>query len=139
MTEFKGLYDIRDVRAGDKSFILATFLRGVYHGSSWFKLIPQDVFFANYKAVGESLVNNPNLIISVACLKEEPDVILGYSIVSKDFQVINWCYVKKIWRLKGIAKSLLPQHPNSISHLSDLGKTLLPKINNPIFNPFKSN
>lgn len=135
MTEFKGMYDIREMRPSDKNFILATFLKGLSCGDSWFSMIPKDIFTANYKGVAEALINNG--LVSVACLKEEPDVILGYSIVSKDFQTVHWVYCKKVWRLRGIARALLPKHPSTVTHLTEVGKSLLSKINNPVFNPFK--
>jgi hypothetical protein len=136
MSDFKGLYDIRDAKADDRNFVLATFLRGLYYGDSWFSLIPKDIFMANYKKVGEFLVTSPNINIKVACLKEDPDVIIGYSILSQDFSTIHWVYVKNIWRKQGIGRSLVPQHPTTVTHLTALGKTLLSKFENCIFNPF---
>ncbi len=136
MNDFTGLYSIRDALPEDKNFILATFLRGLYYGDSWFSLIPKPIFMENYKKVAEYLVSNPKVTIKVACLKEEPNVILGYSIVSEDSLSIHWVFVKSIWRYRGIAKALLPTSPTTTTHLSALGKTLLPKFKNCIFNPF---
>ncbi len=137
MSDFKGLYDIRDFKIEDKNLILATFLRGLYYGDSWFSLIPKPVFMANYKQMGELLVTKA--VIKVACLKDDPNVILGYSILSQDYQTIHWCFVKAKWRGKGIARSLLPQHPSAVSHLTELGKTLMTRFPNVIFNPFLIN
>lgn len=136
MNEFSGLYDVRPMRDADKNFILATFLRGLYYGDSWYSLIPKRIFMDNYKAVAQALVSSPNVFVNVACLKDAPDVILGYSVVSSDYQTLNWVYVKKAWRLRGIARALVPSHPTSVSHLSAEGKSLLNKINNPVFDPF---
>lgn len=135
MSTFTGLYDIRDATAEDSNFILATFLRGLYYGDSWFSLIPKDIFMVHYKAVAEALINKAT--IKVACLKEDPNVILGYSVMSADYQTVHWCYVKSAWRHKGIARSLLPKYPTAVSHLTKLGLSLLNKLNNPVFNPFK--
>ncbi len=134
--KFQGLYDIRDGISDDKNFILATFLRGLYYGDSWFSLIPKDIFMSNYKHIAENIVNSPYTIIKVACLKEDPNVILGYSILSSDFQTVHWVYCKSAWRKQGIAASLLPKAPSYITHLSELGKTLMPKLNTAVFNPF---
>lgn len=135
MSQFSGLYHIRDKKAEDDNFILSTFLRGLYYGDSWFSLIPKDLFMSEYKRVVETLVARGN--IKVACLPDDPDTIIGYSILSQDFQTVHWAYVKKNWRKNGVAKSLLPQHPTAVSHLTEVGKQLLPKLHNPIFNPFK--
>lgn len=136
MSGFAGLYDIRDMQPDDRNLILATFLRGVYYGDSWFSLIPKRIFMDNYKKMAELFVTNPRYTIKVACLKEDPNVIIGYSIMSADFQTLHWIYVKSSWRQKGIARSLAPKHPAYVSHLSSLGKTLLPKLKDCVFNPF---
>jgi GNAT superfamily N-acetyltransferase len=136
MNDFSGLYDVRDYRETDRSFILATFLRGLYYGDSWFSEIPKDIFMSNYKRVVEALINSPNVVIKVACLKEDADVILGYSILSKDFSTLHWLYVKSAWRKKGIGKSLIPAFLSTYTHLSALGKSLRYKLSEAIFNPF---
>lgn len=137
MNTFQGLYSIRDMEEGDKNFILATFLRGLYYGDSWFSLIDKSVFMANYKKVIETLLLPGRAVVKVACLKEEPDVIIGYSILGLDYQSITWVFVKKAWRQKGIGKSLVPRHPASVAHLTKLGKDLLPKLAPATFNPFR--
>lgn len=140
--DFSGLYDVRDMQEGDKSFILSTFLKGLYYGDSWFSLIPKSIFMANYKRVAEALLKSRT--IKVACLKDDHEIILGYSIMSNDFQTIDWVYVKSskladgtTWRRKGIARSLVPKYPTSVTHLTKLGKTLMNKFDNVIFNPFQ--
>lgn len=137
MNKFIGLYDVRDFRDSDKNFVLATFLRGLYYGDSWFSLIPKPIFMDNYKKVGEHLVTNPSVTIKIACLKEDPDVIIGYSILSADFQTIHWVFVKTLWRKHGIGRTLVPQNPSTVSHLTKVGLQLLHKLPNAIFNPFK--
>ena len=105
MSDFKGLYDIRLAKPEDVNFILATFLRGLYYGESAFSPMPKAVFMANYKPVAQALLVRHK--VHVACLKEDQDVILGYSIVSHDSSTVHWVQVKSAWRRKGIAKSLV--------------------------------
>jgi hypothetical protein len=136
MNDFTGMYDIRLATDKDNNFILATFLRGLYYGDSWFSQIPKEIFMANYKAVGEALLSPNKTTIKIACLKEDPSVILGYSILSKDETTIIWLYVKSVWRNKGIAKSLVPKELKAVTHLTKLGQTLLSKYPGAIFNPF---
>lgn len=90
----------------------------------------------NYHKVAEALTVSPKITIKVACLPEDPDVILGYSILSADFQTVHFVYVKSAWRNKGIARSLLPQYPTTITHLTKLGKSLMHKFPSATFNPF---
>lgn len=139
MSDFSGLYDVRDAIPSDKNFILATFLRGLYYGDSWWSSVPKNIFMDNYKRVATAIIQNPKTIIKVACLKEDPNVILGYSILSADYQTLDWVYVKSAWRNKGIATSLTPALISNITHLSTLGKTLMPKLLFAVFNPFAIN
>lgn len=136
MSDFRGLYDVRDSVPADTSFIMATFLRGLYYGDSWFSLIPKAIFMENYKKIAESLLQSPKVVVKIACLKEDPNVILGYSILSADSQVVHWTFVKSAWRKQGIAKALVPQYPVFITHLSDLGRKLMSKYPTAKFNPF---
>jgi len=138
MSTFTGLYEVRDMIEEDKNFILATFLRGLYYGDSWFSEIAKDIFMTNYKPVVEKFLNDPiKYTVKVACLKEDPTVIIGYSILSADYQGITWVYVKSAWRKRGIAKSLTPRYPTYVTHLTALGKVLMKKFEtNVIFNPF---
>ncbi len=139
MSDFSGLFSVRDGTSEDTNFILATFLRGLYYGDSWFSNIPKDIFMANYKTIASALVNSANTTIVVACLPDAPEVILGYSIVSTDFQTVHFTYVKKPWRRRGVARALLPKHPIAATHLTALGKELLSKLPGCIFNPFAIN
>lgn len=141
--QFTGLFDLRDARESDKNFILATFMRGVYYGDSksdligpkFFSLVPKKIFMEKYKPYAEALI--ANRVVKIACLPDAPEIILGYSIMSKDFQVIDWVFVKSAWRNKGIARALIPQFPTSVSHITRVGLTLLKKFKiEVIFNPF---
>lgn len=135
--EFSGLYDIRPPKAEDLNFIFSTFLRGLYYGDSFYSQIPKDVFMTNYKPFITHLIASGRAVINVACLKEDKDVILGYSILSADYQAIHFVFVKSLWRKRGIARSLVPSHPQAVTHLTALGRTLLTKFQNCIFNPFR--
>lgn len=130
-------FSIRSYRESDKSFVLATFLRGVYYGNSWYNLIPKDIFMEHYSKFAQMYVQNPNVKILIACLPDEPDVILGYTMLSADDETVHFCYVKAAFRKLGISKALLPKRPKFVTHLTELGKTLLNKYPTAVFNPFK--
>lgn len=138
MSDFSGLYDIREYTQDDKKFILATFLRGLYYGNSWFNSIPKQIFMDNYKLIAEKLIDSNKVSIRVACLKEDPSVILGYAVSSSDYLGLHWVYVKKAWRERHIASTLVTNYLQYVTHLSDLGKTILnSKFKDTVFNPFK--
>lgn len=130
----KDLIDIRDVVEADRGFIFATWLRGLRYGNSWFELIDSVVYFKVYHDAIEHILNKPNITIKVACLKEDPEVILGYS-VYKDNR-LDWVFVKKAWRSIGIAKSLVPPSVHTVTHITNVGLSILKKHQNVRFNPF---
>lgn len=132
--DFSHLYNIRPAVLEDKNLILATFLRGLYYGDSWFSLIPKDIFMSNYKRLIEAILLKGN--VNIACLQDDPSVIIGYSILSSDYQAITWVYVKQAWRNKGIATNLIPKNPTAVTHLTKVGKLLLPKLKDCVFDPF---
>lgn len=142
--EMKDLSLLLNVRRGeenDRNFIMATWLRGLYYGNSWFKEIDKDIFMANYHSIITNVLESPNTLIQVAVLNEDTDVILGYSIIGhlkfrKNVygRVLHWVFVKDAWRRLGIAKSLVPDDIDAATHLTAIGKQLKPK--SMIFNPF---
>lgn len=134
MSKFDGLYIIRTANPDDRNFVLKSFLLGLYYGDSWFSKVPKDIFMNNYKRVAVSLFDNPRNLIVVACLPEDPSVILGYSIVSGDGTTLHWVYVKEKWRRHGIMTRIVPKSINCVSHLTELGLKLVSK--DITFNPF---
>jgi hypothetical protein len=134
--DFKGLYNVRLGKEEDKNFVLATFLRGLYYGESFFSQVPKDIFMDRYKRVAQALVNDKNTTLRVACLPEDPDVILGYCLMSADEATVYWAFTKTAWRKRGIAKSLVPANPKYVAHLTKLGQSLLYKFPGIAFNPF---
>lgn len=132
----KDLITIRDAKSSDKNFILATWLRGLYYGDSWFKDIPKNIFMEYYHRHLEDLILLPGVVIKVACLKEDEDVILGYAVTrfEQNQNILDWIFVKAAWRRIGIGKSLVPKDLTVVTHLTAVGKSLKPSA--VVFNPF---
>jgi hypothetical protein len=135
MDDFTGLYQIRLYKPEDAGFVISTFLRGVYYGNPWFKRIPEKIYRENYKHIAAYLTNGSQYIL-IACLPDDPDTILGYSISNPKTNTLHWVYVKKVWRQRKIAKSLIPVSTTQVSHLTELGESLMSKLPDAIFNPF---
>lgn len=129
------LVAIRDFLPGDKNFVFATWLRGLYYGDSWFREVKKDVFMDNYHRFIERLLETPGVQVKVACLKNDPEVILGYSVVSELAPVLHWVFVKTAWRGIGIAKSLVPEGVTTITHATKLGLSIS-KRKDLVFNPW---
>jgi hypothetical protein len=134
------LLTIRDVRQEDVPFILSTWLKGLYYGGDkMLRKIPKDVFMANQHKNIERILQTPGVQVKVACLKEDADVIVGYSVyrTGGDITVFDWAFCKRDWRGIGIAKSLAPPHFDIVTNLTRPAEAILqksfPKVT---FNPW---
>jgi len=136
MLDKRNLIIIRPAVAEDKNFILATWLRGLYYGAPMYQDIPKDIFMANYHAFLTRLISQPTEIINVACLKDDPDTILGYAAYKSagGINVLDYVFVKSAWRRIGIGKSLVPMPIHVVTHLTKVGKSLMTK--EIVYNPF---
>ncbi len=122
---------VREPQPEDINFILSTMLKGLYYGSRFWSLVDQDAFFSNYEPfIKQMMLSNT---IKVACLEEDPDVILGYSLFKQSN--LHFIFVKKSYRKLGIAKLLYPKDTETVSHLTDMGDSIRKKLNLK-FNPF---
>lgn len=122
----------RSAEAGDVAFILATWLRGLKFGNSWYKLIDNRAYYEVYHQVLVNMLSKAT--VTIACLKNEPDVILGYCVYDK--YRIHWVHVKKDWRKIGIARMIVPKDIKVVSHLTEVGKSIFLKRKDLSFNPF---
>ena len=134
---------VREYSPLDRNFILATWLRGAYYGIDLFNKIPKAIFMENYHSLIEKFLQSSNVIIKVACLKDDPEVVLGYSVSRSirygeaDINILDWMFVKSAWRGIGIGKMLLPTRLNACTHLTKSGQSILKqKMPDVIFNPF---
>lgn len=128
------LFVLRQYNAEDKSFIAASFLKGLYYGNSFYRMIDKNTFMREYHKVIEAWLSSPNVEIKVACDPLHEYTIRGYSILSKDNKTLHWVMVKTDWRGNKIGKALLPVTIEQYSHFSDSGLKLNKKTL--VFNPF---
>lgn len=126
------LVAIRTGEITDKEFIYATWLRPFYYDNDYIGEIQREIFFSKYPKAINMILGSRNVSVTIACLMDEPDVVLGYSVIEGN--KLHWVYVKKAWRQLGIAKKLIPEGITSCSHLTCLGKLLKPL--NWKFDPF---
>lgn len=124
----------RGYEANDKAFILATFLRGLYYGDNYYSQMPKNRFMECYHPFLEHLLDSPGIDIKVACLEDDKDIIVGYSMYTNT--VLHWVFVKKQWRKIGVAKVLVPEKLTACTHLTELGKQILKKKPGVYFDPY---
>ena len=128
------LVDIRDSIESDHNFIYASWLRGLRHGNPHFELIESEAYFKNHHEVIKSILDDFEVTVKVACLKESPDVILGYCVYKYDR--LDWIFIKRSWRNIGLARDLVPEDIKTVSHVTKVGLSLLKKRPNVRFNPY---
>lgn len=124
---------IREGVEDDKNFVLSTMLRGLYYGDSHFSHMSKTTFMHDYHDIVEGLLKSGTL--RVACFKDEPSVILGYALVSKDEYNLHFVFVKKAWRNIDIMTSLVPQNLLFCTHLTKVGVSLIKKYPHISYNP----
>lgn len=95
--------------------------------------IPAKIFFRNYQLVIERILAKPTTQVTVACLPDAADVVLGYSVYEND--VLHWVFVKGSWRGLGVARAVIPIFPSTCTHLTRAGRHLKNKYAI-VFNPF---
>ncbi len=74
------------------------------------------VFYGNYPRLIEAALSEDGARVAVACLKDTPDVILGYAALNSMTHTLHWVFVKPQWRKIGIARMLIPDTVRKISH-----------------------
>ncbi len=119
---------IRDAVADDLNFIYATWLRGLYYASAFYSAIEKDVFFKEYESVIKRILAKEGVVVKVSCLKEAPDVVLGYAIFEPQ-RALHYVFVKQVWRRQGLAKELVPNDLINVTHLTELGQLIAKKKN----------
>lgn len=130
------LITTRDAVFDDYNFIMATWLRGLYYGESWFSLTKKNTFMTNYHKILEFILKKDTTRVKIACLKDDASIILGYAVLTQDNSTLHWVFCKKSWRNIGIAKSLVPAEVKKVTHLTKLGVAILNKHGNVEFDPF---
>lgn len=121
----------------DENFIYKTWLDGLKYGNSpnkldqdtdesnehWFKYAFEEIeyktFCEKYRKIINHILSKSGVSVKLACLKEDPGVIVGYSVADRD--ILHWVYVKVAWRNIGIASDLVPDNVTYVTHLTKPG------------------
>jgi GNAT superfamily N-acetyltransferase len=115
--------------------IYSKWLRTHRYGNEYFKLIDSDAYYTVYKAYINVILNRPNTIVKLAVLTDEPDTVLGFSVV--EGSALHYVWSHKDNRGIGIARALVPPGIEYITHLTKIGMSLWnSKLPNAKFNPF---
>lgn len=121
-----------------EAFVFQTWLRTYRRFNHHLKEIPEKLYFEHYKRILQNILARPHAVIALAVLPDDFDVILGWAIYED--QTLHYVFTKADCqaRLKGIAKSLIPENINQVSHLTSFGRMILKNHKNIIYNPFEA-
>lgn len=122
---------IRDFIDTDKYVIQSTWLNGLKFSSYWFRSIPNEVFFEQFKDYYYQIIKKSKT--KVICLPDAPEVLLGYAVYTDN--ILHWVYVKLAFRKLGLAKALVPENISICTNLTKIGKSIADK-KGITFNPF---
>jgi GNAT superfamily N-acetyltransferase len=116
-------------------FVYSRWLRSYRYGNDFIKLIDSDAYFAAYRRYILALLSSKNSVIRIAVLTDDIDVALGFSAVRG--KILDYVHVGKDYRRQGIAKHLVPEGIETITHLTKVGLRLWPtKLGKVKFDPF---
>lgn len=86
----------------------AALVYSTWRNSLWYdKKLEQaraDAFYRFMNKKIKKILSNPKTEVKVACLSDDPDLIIGYSVMTGS--IIEWVYVKKDYRTKGVGRLL---------------------------------
>jgi len=125
----------RHVQPRDTDYIYSSWLNHNYYSNPYFTHMPQDLYFKEYSKEINKIIKNPLAEITIAVLEEDPNMIIGYA-VTTGTDTLNWVYVKKDYRNKGVAKFLLAsKHITKATTLTKTGIKILNTHKHIQFNP----
>lgn len=118
-----------------QNLIFSKWLRSLRYGNDYYKLIDQDAYFIAYHAYISKLLAQPDAIVRLAVLTDDPDVVLGFSVTRGT--TLDYVHVHKDFRKQGIGTTLVPKDIHSITHLTKIGMAIWnAKLAHAKFNPF---
>lgn len=116
-------------------FIMSNWLTTLRFTNDWFKLIEEGVYYQTYPKVVKAILARPDCRVNMAVLSDDSDICLGFSVFERT--TLHYCFVQRDQRKQKIATSLVPEHINTITHLTVPGVIVWKKkLAHAAFNPF---
>lgn len=115
------LFKIREALVSDEAFIYLSWLKSFNFSNIYFKAINEFLFNTVYHRVIEKILKDPETEIKIACLPDDEDVILGFSVYNPTKKILHYVFTKEAWRKCGIAKALTDGPIETITHLTPAG------------------
>jgi hypothetical protein len=110
----------------DQPIIYSTWRNGSFYSASKPVKGPAKLFFKSQTQIISHILEKAD--IKVACLEDDPTMIIGYVVSTGNH--LNYIYIKKDYRNKGIGTLLMPKNIETVSNdLTKTGQALVTKKN----------
>lgn len=118
-----------------RNMVFSKWMRSLRYGNDYFKMVDSDKYYFAYQRYIEMLLSRPECVIRFAVVTDEPDTVLGWSLIQGD--KLHYVWVQQEQRNKGIATMLVPVSINCISHITKAGLSIWnKKLPHATLNPF---
>lgn len=119
--------------------VYSRWMRSLRYGNDFFKMADSDTYYQAYERYIQVLLRKPNTLVRLAVLADDEDVVLGFSISrsSTEEHILDYVHVHKDCRKLGIARKLVPNDIDTITHVTKTGLSIWgSKFSHWKFNPF---
>ena len=106
----------------------APMVYATWRNSLWFDTADRDEsqnhrFFRECTRTIKDILSNPHIKVQIACLSDDPNLILGVSVMDKTNLI--WVYVKGDYRARGIARLLCKGFTSVANPSTRIGKAIV--------------
>lgn len=129
----------RNGEEADEPFVYATMLRSFWD-SPRNVYLSGPTFFKEHHQIIESILACDTTALTIACLHDDPAVIIGYLLFDPVQEIIHYMYVKGPFQGNGVARRLIAANAcNSykwrVTHMTEDGEKFW-KHHKWVFNPY---
>lgn len=119
-----------------EALLYSKLMRSLRYGNEYFRLIVQRAYYDSYNTYIKSLLERPGVVVRLAVLSDDDDVVLGWSLM--EGSTLHYVYVNREYRKTGIGTTLVAGGFDTFTHITNIGMSVwskkYPKAE---FNPFK--
>lgn len=117
------------------NLVKSRWIRNYKKENDYMKLVHPPAYYAAYSSYIAGIMGSPRTLIRLALLQEDPDVVLGFSVMRSS--TLDYIHVPKGYRRQGIGRMLVPEYIEYFSHLTKIGINIwYKKFPKAKFNPF---
>lgn len=98
------------------SVVIARWLNSLKRLNKLFKAIDNEAYYKHYEEFIKAILKRPNVVVNLAALSEDPDVIFGWSVFDCISHSLHYVHVQEPYRRQGISYDLIPDNIMWITH-----------------------